>query len=91
MTNCLVVDDDDEIRTLVVDYLQRFGLTAVGVGDGEQMRRAIDQQPFDVVVLDLMLPGEDGLSLCQWLRERSSIPVCMLTAGGDSRGRGLWG
>ena len=89
MTRCLVVDDDPEIRNLVVDYLGRFGLPATGVADGEQMRRALTQESFDVVVLDLMLPGEDGLSLCRWLRSHSSVPVIMLTARGDPMSRVL--
>ena len=89
MTRCLVVDDDPEIRNLVVDYLGRFGLPATGVADGEQMRRALTQESFDVVVLDLMLPGEDGLSLCRWLRGHSSVPVIMLTARGDPMSRVL--
>ncbi|WP_337058471.1 response regulator [Pseudomonas sp. USHLN015] len=76
----LLVDDDVPIRDLLCDYLARFNIEAVGVDDGEAMREALADSPFDVVVLDLMLPGEDGLSLCRWLRSESDIPILMLTA-----------
>ncbi|UXY55004.1 response regulator [Pseudomonas tohonis] len=76
----LLVDDDVPIRDLLCDYLARFNIEAVGVDDGEAMREALADAPFDVVVLDLMLPGEDGLSLCRWLRSESDIPILMLTA-----------
>ena len=89
MPRCLIVDDDPEIRSLVVSYLERFGLPSLGVGDGAAMRRALEQEAFDAVVLDLMLPDEDGLALCQWLRSHSSIPVIMLTARGDPMSRVL--
>ena len=87
MPRCLVVDDDSEIRTLVADYLTRFGLPAVAVADVGEMRRELERESFDVIVLDLMLPGEDGLAACQWLRTHSSIPVIMLSARGDFMSR----
>lgn len=76
----LLVDDDPSIRELICDYLARFSINALGVGDGLQMRKALEDDPFDLVVLDLMLPGEDGLSLCRSLRRDSGIPILMLTA-----------
>ncbi|QIQ74339.1 Response regulator receiver:transcriptional regulatory protein [Pseudomonas coronafaciens pv. coronafaciens] len=76
----LIVDDDVAIRELLCDYLTRFNINARGVTDGAQMRQALSDETFDVVVLDLMLPGEDGLSLCRWLRSTSDIPILMLTA-----------
>ncbi|ELQ00155.1 response regulator [Pseudomonas syringae] len=76
----LIVDDDVAIRELLCDYLTRFNINASGVTDGTQMRQALTAETFDVVVLDLMLPGEDGLSLCRWLRSTSDIPILMLTA-----------
>ncbi|MEE4102824.1 response regulator [Pseudomonas viridiflava] len=76
----LIVDDDVAIRELLCDYLTRFNIQARGVTDGAQMRLALSEESFDVVVLDLMLPGEDGLSLCRWLRSTSDIPILMLTA-----------
>jgi two-component system OmpR family response regulator len=87
MPRCLVVDDDSEIRTLVADYLTRFGLPAVAVADVAEMRGELERESFDVIVLDLMLPGEDGLAACQWLRTHSSIPVIMLSARGDFMSR----
>lgn len=79
-TRALIVDDDVPIRELLIDYLARFNILATGVTDGTAMRVAMQAETFDVVVLDLMLPGEDGLSLCRWLRAESDIPILMLTA-----------
>jgi two-component system OmpR family response regulator len=79
-TRALIVDDDVPIRELLIDYLARFGILGCGVTDGEAMRQALKDHPYDVVVLDLMLPGEDGLSLCRQLRAESDIPILMLTA-----------
>lgn len=80
----LVVDDDREIRSLLTEYLSQSGYRVTAVGDGKAMRRALDSNRIDLVVLDLMLPGEDGLTLCRELRTRSfSLPVLMLTARGD--------
>jgi len=80
----LVVDDDREIRHLLTEYLTQAGFRVTAVGDGKAMRRALETNRIDLVVLDLMLPGEDGLTLCRELRARSnSLPVLMLTARGD--------
>jgi len=88
MLRCLVVDDDPEIRSALADYLQRFDMSVQTAADGGHMRRALAGANFDVVVLDLMLPGESGLTLCQWLqRERPTLPVLMLTAQGDPASR----
>jgi two-component system, OmpR family, response regulator len=76
----LIVDDDREIRTLLRDFLEKNGYRATAVADGKGMRRALEQSHVDLIVLDLMLPGEDGLTLCRELRARSQIPVLMLTA-----------
>jgi two-component system OmpR family response regulator len=87
-TRALIVDDDREICTLLCNYLADFGVEARGVQDGAAMRRAIAQQQPDVVILDLMLPGEDGLTLCRQLRAASAnIPVIMLTARGEPADR----
>jgi len=83
----LVVDDDREIRDLVTRYLSRHGLRARAVADGREMRQALKDWSFDLIVLDLMLPGEDGLSLCRKLRADSQIPVIMLTAMGEETDR----
>ncbi len=76
----LIVDDDREIRTLLRDFLEKNGYRATAVPDGKGMRRALEQSHVDLIVLDLMLPGEDGLTLCRELRAKSQIPVLMLTA-----------
>lgn len=79
----LIVDDDEDIRKLLEAYLRKNGFDAHAVADGQGMREAMAARPASLVVLDLMLPGEDGLSLCRQLRARSQVPVLMLTAKGD--------
>jgi len=76
----LIVDDDREIRSLLRDYLEKNGYRATAVADGKSMRRALEQSHVDLIVLDLMLQGEDGLTLCRELRAHSQVPVLMLTA-----------
>ncbi|MBI2317337.1 MAG: response regulator [Betaproteobacteria bacterium] len=76
----LVVDDDAEIRSLVAEYLAQHGYRVSTARDGAQRRQAIETGHPDRIVLDLMLPGEDGLALCRDLRARSDLAVIMLTA-----------
>jgi two-component system OmpR family response regulator len=83
----LIVDDDAEIRRLLGDYLRRNGLRTTAVADGKAMWSALESERIDLVVLDLMLPGEDGLTLCRRLRADSDVPVIMLTARGDETDR----
>ncbi len=83
----LIVDDDADIRDLLSTYLQRAGLRVSAVRDGRSMATALSTSQIDLVVLDLMLPGEDGLTLCRNLRARSDIPVIMLTALGEETDR----
>ncbi len=83
----LVVDDDAEIRSLLGDYLRRNGYRASLAADGQAMRAALSRGKVDLIVLDLMLPGEDGLTLCRDLRARSDMPVIMLTARGEETDR----
>ncbi|HEV2212871.1 MAG TPA: response regulator [Gammaproteobacteria bacterium] len=85
--NILVVDDDAEIRALLSEYLTREGYKVTTVPDGRAMDEALEDQRFDLVVLDLMLPGEDGISLCRRLRAKSILPVIMLTARGEEADR----
>ena len=79
----LIVDDDREIRSLLAQYLEKHEFRTTAVADGKEMRRVLERSHVDLLVLDLMLPGEDGLSLCRELRSRSQLPVIMLTARGD--------
>ncbi len=83
----LIVDDDPDIRRLLVDYFERNGMHASAARDGRQMWQALDAQHFDLVVMDLMLPDTDGLTLCRTLRAKSAIPVLMLTARGEETDR----
>ena len=76
----LIVDDDEGITVLLSEYLARFGLESHVAGDGVAMRAKLTTQAIDLVVLDLMLPGEDGLVLARELRQRSQLPIIMLTA-----------
>lgn len=87
MPAILIVDDDAQIRGLLVEYLSGFGMTATAVADGAGMDEALSRDTFDLIILDLMLPGEDGLSLCRRLRANSSIPILMLTARGETTDR----
>jgi DNA-binding response OmpR family regulator len=79
----LVVDDDTALRELVVDYLTSSGFLVEGVGDGDAFRNSMALHGADLVVLDLMLPGEDGLSLLKWLRTDGGPPVIIVSARGE--------
>lgn len=83
----LVVDDDTEIRSLLHEYLQKQGYRVNAVADGKGLRAAVATSHPDLIILDLMLPGEDGLTLCRELRAKSEIPIIMLTARGDETDR----
>ncbi len=83
----LVVDDDREIRDLLSRFLVKHGLRVSAARDGVDMMRTLDGAAIDLVVLDLMMPGEDGLSLCRRLRAKSMLPVIMLTAMGEDTDR----
>jgi two-component system, OmpR family, response regulator len=83
----LVVDDDLEIRSLLRDYLEKNGYRVTAAGDGKGMWAAFDEARPDLIVLDVMLPGEDGLTLCRDVRARSAIPIIMLTARGEETDR----
>jgi len=86
-TTVLIVDDDEEIRNLLANYLVGFSISAHAVADGAAMRTAMSQRNFDAIILDLMLQGEDGLSLCRELRSTTDIPIIILTARGESADR----
>ncbi len=86
--HCLVVDDDAEIRHSLKAYLEGFGWQVSAAADGQAMRQMLAQTRVDAIVLDLMLPGEDGLTLLRWLGTQADAPpVLMLTARGDTMSR----
>lgn len=87
VTTVLIVDDEPIVREVVVRYLEREGYRTLEADDGDQARRLLERNRPDLVVLDVMLPGTDGLELCRWIRSRSDLPVIMLTARGEEADR----
>jgi two-component system OmpR family response regulator len=85
----LIVDDDREIRELVGNYLKKNGLRTTVVADGRQMRSFLESSTVDLIVMDIMMPGDDGLLLCRELRsgKHKSTPVLMLTARNEETDR----
>ncbi|WP_262504382.1 response regulator [Sphingobium sp. KCTC 72723] len=79
----LVVDDDADIRALLSDFLEQHGFAVTAVADGAAMDEALASQDFDIAVLDVMMPGEDGLSILRRLAARGGLPVIMLSAIGS--------
>src|SRR5438093_1137499 len=87
MTTVLVVDDEPIVRDVVARYLQREGFETLEAADGLRAQELVREHEPALVVLDLMLPGMDGLQLCQWIRGRSQLPVIMLTARAEEADR----
>jgi two-component system response regulator ResD len=87
MSTVLVVDDEPSVREVVVRYLKQEGYDTLEAGDGNAARELLETQLPSLIILDLMLPGMDGLSLCRWIRERSELPVIMITALGEETDR----
>jgi DNA-binding response OmpR family regulator len=87
MATVLVVDDEPIVREVVVRYLEREGYATLEADDGNDARSLLERESPDLVVLDVMLPGADGLELCRWIRSRSQVPVIMLTARGEEADR----
>jgi two-component system, OmpR family, response regulator ResD len=87
METVLVVDDEPTLREVVVRYLERAGYHALEAGDGDQAETVLRNHTPDLVILDLMLPGTDGLELCRRIRADSALPVIMLTARGEEADR----
>ncbi|MBO9576439.1 MAG: response regulator [Sphingobium sp.] len=85
--NILVVDDDRELRTLITGFLSNHGLRAIGAADAVEMDAALTQEPIDLIVLDLMMPGEDGLSVLRRMRGGRRPPIIMLSAMGSDSDR----
>ncbi|MFO7529469.1 MAG: response regulator transcription factor [Marinobacter sp.] len=83
----LVVDDDAAIRELLQEHLSRVGYEIRTAEDGDRMRVLLNERPADLIVLDVMLPGDDGFTLCRQIREHSQVPIIMLTASSDETDR----
>jgi DNA-binding response OmpR family regulator len=81
--NILVVEDDRETRALITEYLRANACNVTTATDGREMVRAMAGLRIDLLILDVMLPGEDGLSLCHKVRAESQVPIIMLTARGE--------
>ena len=87
LPHILLIDDDREIRDLLARFLERHGLRVTAARDGREARRAWPAGHYQLVILDLMLPGESGLDLARWLRSLSDVPIVMLTAMGEETDR----
>jgi len=83
----LIVDDDQEIRELLNEYLTRAGFQVLTAAEGNEMRQQLAQHSPDLIILDIMMPGEDGFTLCQQIRRDSQVPIIMLTAASDEADR----
>jgi two-component system phosphate regulon response regulator OmpR len=82
-THIVVVDDEPEICEMLADYLGHVGFTVSTAGDGAAMRRILEERAADLVILDINMPGEDGLSLARYLRANAKVGIVMLTAAGE--------
>jgi two-component system OmpR family response regulator len=87
LPHILIVDDDREIRDLLARFLERNRFRVTAARDGREARRAWSAGHYQLVVLDLMLPGESGLDIARWLRSQGNVPIIMLTAMGDETDR----
>jgi two-component system, OmpR family, phosphate regulon response regulator OmpR len=83
----LIIDDDARLSAMLADYLAQEGMEVRRAGDGEAGLQALNRDPPDIVVLDLMMPGMDGLEVCRRIRARHDLPILMLTAKGDETDR----
>ncbi|MDF0749733.1 response regulator transcription factor [Marinobacter sp. 71-i] len=83
----LVVDDDHAIRELLHEHLSRVGYDVLTAAEGDGMRHLLAETRVDLIVLDVMLPGDDGFTLCREIREHSQVPIIMLTASSDETDR----
>jgi two-component system OmpR family response regulator len=87
MPHLLIVDDDDDILSLLTNFFKKHSHAVTAAADGATMFAALERHPIDLVILDVMLPREDGFSLCQKLRAISRVPIIMLTAVTDHTDR----
>ncbi len=87
MTHVLLIDDDQRLHELLSEYLEQNGFRVTGARDGVAGLARLDAEPFDAVLLDIMMPGMDGLEVCRRIRNKSRVPILMLTARGDETDR----
>jgi len=87
LPHILIIDDDREIRDLLARFLERNELRVTTARDGQEARRRWAEGHYQLVILDLMLPGESGLDISRWLRTQANVPIVMLTAMGDDTDR----
>jgi DNA-binding response OmpR family regulator len=87
MPRVLLIDDDKRLHELLTTYLEQNGFSVTGAPDGQRGLQALDAEPFDIVLLDVMMPGMDGLEVCRRIRAKSRVPILMLTAKGDETDR----
>ena len=87
LAHLLVVDDDARLRSLLQKFLARHGYLVTGARDAGHARRLLSGLDFDLIVMDVMMPGEDGITLTTALRETSTTPILLLTAKGDTEHR----
>jgi DNA-binding response OmpR family regulator len=83
----LLIDDDARLFELLTSYLEQNGFSVTGATDGRKGLATLDDGTFDVVLLDVMMPGIDGIEVCKRIRQKSNIPIVMLTAKGDETDR----
>src|ERR1700750_1327393 len=83
----LIVDDDEDLRNLIGDFLQSHGFVVFRANGAQEMRAILDREAVEVVILDVMMPGEDGLSLARWLSSTKSVGVIMVSALGSETDR----
>ena len=89
MKQILVVDDDQTIRELLSEYLTKAGFSVIAAEDGVEMAKQLQSNQPDMIILDIMMPGDDGFVLCQRVRQTSNVPIIMLTANSDEVDRVL--
>ena len=87
MTAILIIDDDERLAAMVADYLGAAGFRVVASATAFEGQQRLKREPFDALVLDLMLPDADGLEVCRRIRATSDVPILMLTARGDAMDR----
>src|SRR5438874_13334724 len=86
-TRVLLVDDDKSLRTLIGEFLETHGFEVLEADSGPSMRTVLERQPIDLVVLDVMMPGEDGLSIARTLSAQSDVAIIMISALGSETDR----